>query len=64
MASLPTAPRRSVRVLRIFSRLNVGGPAIHVILLASELDPLGYTTTVALGTEAPWEGNMRALAAR
>jgi glycosyltransferase involved in cell wall biosynthesis len=53
-----------VRVLRIFSRLNVGGPAIHVILLASELDALGYTTTVALGTEAPWEGNMRDLAAR
>lgn len=53
-----------VRVLRIFSRLNVGGPAIHVILLAAELDPLGYATTIALGTEAPWEGNLRELAAR
>lgn len=60
----PTAPRRNVRVLRIFSRLNVGGPAVHVILLAAELEPLGYTTTVALGTEAPWEGNLRDLAAR
>jgi glycosyltransferase involved in cell wall biosynthesis len=54
----------NVRVLRIFSRLNVGGPAVHVILLASGLDALGYTTTVALGTEAPWEGNLRDLAAR
>ena len=51
-----------VRVLRIFSRLNVGGPAVHVILLAEGLAPLGYQTTVALGAEAPWEGDLRALA--
>ena len=61
---LVSARLPNVRVLRIFSRLNVGGPAVHVILLASELDALGYTTTVALGTEAPWEGNLRDLAAR
>lgn len=53
-----------MRVLRIFSRLNVGGPAVHVVLLAEGLDRLGYATTVALGAEAPWEGNMRDLAAR
>ena len=58
------AARENVRILRIFSRLNVGGPAVHVILLASELDPLGYATTIALGTEAPWEGNLRELADR
>jgi glycosyltransferase involved in cell wall biosynthesis len=52
-----------IRVLRIFSRLNVGGPAVHVVLLAEGLDALGYRTTVALGAEAPWEGDMRALAA-
>jgi glycosyltransferase involved in cell wall biosynthesis len=51
-------------VLRIFSRLNVGGPAVHVILLAEGLAPLGYQTTVALGAEAPWEGDLRALADR
>jgi glycosyltransferase involved in cell wall biosynthesis len=54
----------SVRVLRVFSRLNVGGPAVHVILLAEGLEPLGYQTTVALGAEAPWEGDLRALADR
>lgn len=59
-----TAGQEPVRVLRIFSRLNVGGPAVHVVLLAEGLDALGYSTTVALGTEAPWEGNMRALAER
>ena len=36
----------SVRVLRIFSRLNVGGPAVHVILLAEGLAPLGYQVTI------------------
>ena len=51
-------------MLRIFSRLNVGGPAVHVILLAEGLDALGYATTVALGAESPREGNLRDLAAR
>ena len=35
-----TAPD-GVRVLRIFSRLNVGGPAVHVILLAAGSSPAG-----------------------
>jgi glycosyltransferase involved in cell wall biosynthesis len=61
---LVSARLPNVRVLRIFSRLNVGGPAVHVILLASELDALGYSTTVAVGREAPWEGNLRDLADR
>jgi glycosyltransferase involved in cell wall biosynthesis len=56
------AADRKLRVLRIFSRLNVGGPAVHVILLSAGLEPLGYTTMLALGTEAPWEGNLRELA--
>jgi glycosyltransferase involved in cell wall biosynthesis len=63
VASSP-AGREPVRVLRIFSRLNVGGPAVHVILLAEGLGALGYSTTLAVGSEAPREGNMRALAAR
>ena len=51
-----------IRVLRLFSRLNVGGPAIHVILLASRLDRLGYRTELVIGQEAPSEGNMMDLA--
>ena len=52
-----------MRVLRIFSRLNVGGPSIHVILLSAGLRPLGYETRLVVGRESPREGNMLALSA-
>jgi glycosyltransferase involved in cell wall biosynthesis len=52
-----------LRVLRIFSRLNIGGPAVHVILLSAGLRPLGYETRLVVGTESPREGNMLPLAA-
>jgi glycosyltransferase involved in cell wall biosynthesis len=52
-----------VRVLRIFSRLNIGGPSVHVILLSAGLRPLGYETRLVVGKESPREGNMLALAA-
>jgi hypothetical protein len=38
------------RVLRLFSRLNVGGPSIHVILLTAGLAAKGYTTRLVIGT--------------
>ncbi len=47
-----------VRVLRLFSRLNVGGPAIHVILLTSGLAARGYETRLLVGTEGEREGNL------
>jgi glycosyltransferase involved in cell wall biosynthesis len=53
----------SVRVVRVFSRLNIGGPAVHVILLSAGLRPLGYQTRLVVGTESPREGNMLPLAA-
>jgi len=52
-----------VRVLRLFSRLNIGGPSLHVILLSQGLRPLGYETRLVVGREAPREGNMLELAA-
>lgn len=52
-----------LRVLRIFSRLNIGGPSLHVILLSAGLRPLGYETRLVVGRESPREGNMLALAA-
>ena len=54
----------AVRVLRIFSRLNIGGPSLHVILLSSGLRSLGYETRLVVGRESPREGNMLELAAR
>jgi glycosyltransferase involved in cell wall biosynthesis len=55
--------RGGVRVVRVFSRLNIGGPSIHVILLSAGLRPLGYETRLVVGRESPREGNMLALAA-
>jgi len=48
--------------LRLFSRLNVGGPSVHVILLTAGLRDRGYETRLVVGQEAPREGNLRDLA--
>ena len=42
-------PVEKVKVLRIIARLNIGGPAIHTILLSSHLDRLGYETILVAG---------------
>src|SRR4051812_37360897 len=54
---------KPVSLVRIISRLNVGGPAIHVITLTRRLEALGYWTTLVRGRESPNEGNMDHLAA-
>ena len=51
-----------VRLVRIISRLNIGGPAIQAITLTERLTPLGYDTTLIRGSEAADEGNMDYLA--
>src|SRR5262245_22558016 len=53
---------RGIRVLRIFSRLNIGGPSVHVILLTAGLRARGYETRLVVGQEAPREGNLLDLA--
>ena len=53
-----------MRVVRIISRLNIGGPAIQAITLTRELAALGYETTLLRGREDPDEGSMDDLAAR
>ncbi|MBI5195840.1 MAG: glycosyltransferase family 4 protein [Nitrospirae bacterium] len=52
----------NIKIIRIIARLNIGGPAIHTILLSSELDKLGYKTILVKGTEGPREGSMTDLA--
>lgn len=49
-------------MLRLFSRLNIGGPSFHVILLSTGLDARGYDTRLVVGTEGPREGNLLDLA--
>jgi glycosyltransferase involved in cell wall biosynthesis len=45
-------------VLRAIARLNVGGPAMHVALLAEGLDRRGFETTLAAGRCEPGEADM------
>lgn len=51
-----------IRVLRLFSRLNIGGPSVHVILLTAGLRDRGYETRLVIGQEEAREGNLLGLA--
>src|SRR5437867_5817808 len=53
-----------ISVVRVFSRLNIGGPSIHVILLTAGLNPARFQSTLIVGQEGPQEGNMFELADR
>lgn len=46
---------RGVKVMRIIARLNVGGPALHCLLLSQKLGALGFTTTLVAGQMAEGE---------
>jgi glycosyltransferase involved in cell wall biosynthesis len=47
-----------VRIVRVITRLNIGGPAIHTILLTSELSALGYRPILVAGDFEDGEGDM------
>jgi hypothetical protein len=47
-----------IKVLRIIGRLNVGGPAIHVVNLTAGLNPLRYQSLLVAGSENEAEGSM------
>jgi len=51
------------RVVRIITRLNVGGPAIQALLLTEQLDPSRYDSHLVAGSLGPQEGDMAALRA-
>ncbi len=51
-----------MKILLIISRMNIGGPAVHVVLLTRELRKRGHDVTLVTGVEAPHEGNMLAWA--
>lgn len=50
---------RRVRILRIVTRLNTGGPATHLTTLARALDPDRYEQWLAAGREGAGEESMR-----
>lgn len=51
-----------IKILRVFSRLNIGGPAIHTILLTAGLNDNRFESILVKGSEEPYEGNMLYLA--
>jgi glycosyltransferase involved in cell wall biosynthesis len=61
-AAIRPGPDERVRVLRLFSRLNIGGPSIHVILLTAGLASYGYETRLLVGQETEREGDFHDLA--
>src|SRR5215218_6972409 len=55
---------RRYRVVRLITRMNIGGPAIHTILLTAGLDRSRFASLLVTGAESPTEGNMLPLAER
>jgi len=47
-----------VRVLRLITRLNIGGPSIQAITLSDLLTPRGFTTRLVHGSLGEGEGDM------
>jgi len=47
-----------IRIARIITRLNVGGPAIQAVSLSEQLESAGYHTLLVHGTVGPDEGDM------
>jgi glycosyltransferase involved in cell wall biosynthesis len=59
---LPEEQSEPIRVMRIISRMNIGGPATHVVLLNVGLDRRGYDCLLVTGSEGADEGSLRNLA--
>jgi len=51
-----------IKVVRIIARLNIGGPAIHAILLSEGLDKNRFETQLVIGRPDRFEGDMSNLA--
>jgi glycosyltransferase involved in cell wall biosynthesis len=47
--------KRKLKIVRIFSRLNVGGPTLHVVNLTKVLADMGHETLLIVGSTEPGE---------
>lgn len=52
----------TVRITRIVARLNVGGPAVHIVNLMGALDPVQFQNELIVGLPSAHEGDMSYLA--
>ncbi len=55
---------QKIKVLRIITRLSVGGSSIHVILLTAHLDKTKFQSILVKGSEGQNEGNLKDLVNR
>ena len=53
---------KKIKILRIITRLNIGGPSIHVSLLTKGLDPERFESILVSGNVSDLEGDMRYVA--
>jgi len=53
---------RPLRVLRVIARLNVGGPALHTVILNDGLRRRGLDTLLVYGSVGPQEASFEDLA--
>jgi hypothetical protein len=53
-----TAGPEHPKVVRVITRLNIGGPAIHTLLLTREMAALEYRTVLVAGSCEPQDGDM------
>ncbi len=54
--------QKKIKILRIISRMNIGGPSIHVKNLTEGLNPSTYETKLITGSVSPEEGDMSYIA--
>lgn len=57
-APSPAGPRPPVRVARVITRLNIGGPSIQAARLTTALEAHGFTTRLLHGRLGEGEGDM------
>jgi glycosyltransferase involved in cell wall biosynthesis len=61
---MPAGPSTPIRVIRIITRLNIGGPSIQAAELSSRLSSRGFETMLVHGKVDPQEGDMSYLLGR
>lgn len=57
-------PETKTKILRLVTRLNIGGPAIHAVLLTEGVDKHRFETSLVAGLPEDVEGDMSWLAER
>ena len=55
---------RKIKVLRVITRLNIGGPSIQAVSLTTRLKAFGCKSLLVHGSLSPGEGDMAYLLAQ